>query len=256
MSKKRQNEIIKILTLERMVRVKELVTRFNVSGESIRRDMEQLEKDGLIKRIHGGAILDNMHSLEVTYSKRKVKNYKEKISIGIKAAELINDGDSVAIDLGTTTEEVARSLATKINLTIITNSINAALILMKNPTNKVFLVGGLLRSAEASTSGYLGIEFLSNFRVDKALLGVGGISIDGGITDYHTEESFIRRKMIDIAGKTIVVASYSKFGITTLNKTGDVDKIDFLVTDWKTSNQILTQFKDRGITVLVGTQIR
>jgi DeoR/GlpR family transcriptional regulator of sugar metabolism len=180
-----------------------------------------------------------------------VQNLDEKKAIGKKAAELIEDGDTVLLDLGTTTLEVAKNLKSKHNITILTNSIKIALELVDIPDNRVILLGGELRQNELSTSGFLTDINLKQFCVDKAIIGVGGITIENGVTDYHMQEAQARRLMIDVAEKVIAVTDFSKFGVNAFMHVCALKRIETIVTDWKVHPKIVQQLREQDIQVLI-----
>ena len=247
----RHDKIIKLLEVHRKITIDELKQELNVSIETIRRDLKTLEEQNLLKRVYGGAVLNSMTSAEPMYATREALNLDEKRRIAKKTAELIKDGDTIAIDIGTTLLEVARQLSGKSNLTVLTNSINAAMQLVSNPTNKVYILGGMLRWGENATSGYMGELALDHFRVDKTLLGVGGFTIEDGVTDYMESEAQVRKKMISIAKHTIAVADYSKFGVTAFCKICDASQIHTMVTDGRTPKATLAQLKSMSLEVIV-----
>lgn len=251
----RRDIIVKKIISDRMVKVADLMKMFDVSIETIRRDLEYLEKHGYLKRVYGGAVIHGLFGQEPDYSQREVKNYVEKRAIGKKTSQLIEDGDTIAIDLGTTTLEVARAIANKNDLTIITNATKIAQELVNNVSNKVFLVGGILRPGELSVSGFMCSENLKHFNVDKAIIGVGGITPDRGITDYHIEEAANRRAMIDIAEKVIAVADFSKFGVIAMNNVCSINKINTLITDSSVPQKIIYDYRSRGVNVVVAERM-
>ncbi len=247
----RHDKIIKLLEVHRKITIDELKRELNVSIETIRRDLKALEEQNLLRRVYGGAVLNSMTSAEPMYTTREALNMEEKRRIAKKTAELINDGDTIAIDIGTTVLEATRHLTGKNNLTVLTNSINAAQQLASNPTNKVYVLGGMLRWGENATSGYIGEQALDHFRVDKTLLGVGGFTIEDGVTDYMESEAQVRKKMISIAKQTIAVADYSKFGVTAFCKICDITQIHTLVTDARAPKTTLAQLKGMSLDVIV-----
>ena len=256
MKNQRHNEIMRLLAENHMVRANELVDRFQVSMETIRRDFEYLEKCGNLTRVYGGAVIKSMHGLEPEYTIREIKNYHKKVEIGKAAAQLVKDGDTIIVDLGTTTLEFAKFLHDKKNLTIFTNSIQVASELVRNNNIKVIMLGGMLRSGELSTSGFLAEEMIDRFRVDKVFLGVGGFTLGFGIGDYHIEESNLRRHFVRNAQEVIALADSSKFGIKTLSNVCHTNDIDMLVTDEDTDKKLLTELKKSGIQVIVAEKIQ
>lgn len=251
----RRSQIVNKITEERMVKASNLMQEFNVSIETIRRDLEYLEKQGYLKRVYGGAVLEGLYSLEPTYEHREIINYDEKKAIAERTAQLINDDDTIFMDVGTTTLKVAHCLVTKKNLTVITNSSLIAHSLILNKTCRVILLGGEMRRGELSVSGFLCDANMQYFHANKAIIGVGGITIPGGITDYHTEEATNRRTMIKRVDKVIAVADYSKFGVTAMNSVCPLSKIHLLVTDWRTSSKVLDEYRSTGLNVCVAPQL-
>lgn len=251
----RRSQIVDKITEEHMVKVSDLMQEFNVSIETIRRDLEYLEKRGYLRRVYGGAVLDGFYGQEPSYERREVINYPEKQAIAARTCELIDDGDSVFIDVGTTTLEVAHCLSTRKNLTVITNATLVAQTLISNESCRVILLGGELRRGELSVSGSLCNANIQLFNANKAVIGVGGITIEKGITDYHLEEANIRRSMINRAEKVIAVADHSKFGVTALNYICEITRINTLVTDWNTPAKTVSAYFGAGTNVLVAQRL-
>ncbi len=251
----RRNKIVDKITEEHLVKVSDLMKEFNVSIETIRRDLEYLEKLGYLRRVYGGAVLDGFYGQEPPYKHREVINYPEKQAIAARTCELIDDGDSVFIDLGTTTLEVARCLSKRKNLIIITNATLVAHSLITNESCRVILLGGELRRGELSVSGSLCNANIQLFNANKAIIGVGGISLEKGITDYHLEEANIRRSMINRAEKVIAVADHSKFGVVTLNNICELNRINTLVTDWITPAKTIAAYIGAGVNVVIAKRL-
>lgn len=243
MVQERLNKIMLMINTYGVVNVNELAKKFGVTVETIRRDLELLEKKNMLKRVYGGAISNASKSTERDYTVRESIKIDEKRAIARKTAELIHDGDSIVFDLGTTTLEVAKCLSDKKGLTCLTNSLTIGMELSRNPSTRVFMLGGKLRRGDFSTSGFMAESGLQNFRVDKAIIGVSGITVKNGVTDYHIEEANVRRKMISIAEKVILVADSSKFGISTFVQVCPLEQIQVIVTDWNISQEIVDSFK-------------
>jgi len=242
---------MKYLVDFKTVKASQLIEMFGVSLETVRRDLKCLEEQGKIKRVHGGAVIDSQRSLEISYLIREGDNLAEKRAIGQAAASLIQDGDTVVMNSGTTVFEVAKSITARNNLTVITNSMHVAMTLAANKSIRVFVVGGELRNPDQVTSGFWSVEFLRHFRADKAVIGIGGIDIASGVTDYHSAEANIWSEMVKIASKCIIVADYSKFGISALNLVCDLRDIEYLVTDWNTPGKELSRYREQRIKVIV-----
>lgn len=250
MLQERRNQIIAKITQDRMIKVADLMQEYQVSIETIRRDLEYLEQHGYLKRVYGGAVLEGLYGEEPDYSYREVINFEEKRAIGKCAAELVEEGDTLFIDVGTTCLETARHLSGKRNLTVITNASLIAHEMITHESCRVILLGGELRRGELSVSGFLTDDALRHFNANKAILGVGGITPERGITDYHIEESNTRRLVLNHVGCVIAVADYSKFGVTALNNSCPLSHIDTLVTDHSTPAQVRALYEEQGIKVL------
>jgi len=249
MKVQRKDAILKLLTENRMMKAGDLAAEFEVSMETIRRDLSELEELKLIRRVHGGAVLYTEYGIEPDYTYRTEENYNEKLRIGQKAAEIVNDGDSIIIDLGTTTLEFARFLKGKKDLTVLTNSIKIAYELMANEEITVIFIGGKLRHGEGTTSGYWSEEMVDNFFVDKLFVGVGALTPENGIMDYHIEEANLRRHFVKRAKQVIALADYSKFGIKAMNVICKTEEINCLITDDKADKNAIKEFRKRGIKV-------
>lgn len=251
MLQERRSKIISKIKQDNVVKVSELMDDFGVSIETIRRDLEYLEKHDYLKRVYGGAVLHGLNTQEPAYERREITHYAEKKAIAAKAAQLINDGDTVFVDVGTTTLEVVRQLKSKKDLTIITNSTLTAQAAVENTASRVILLGGEMRRGDLSVSGYLCDNSLENFYANKALIGAGGITPENGITDYHLAEANTRRLMIDHAEEVVAVTDTSKFGVVAMNRVCPLNRINILVTDSAFSETEAKNYRALGLTVFI-----
>lgn len=250
MKTQRKDKILKLIAENRIVKAGQLAEEFNVSMETIRRDLAELETQNLIRRVHGGAILNTTYNSEPEYSYREIENYEEKLLIGKKAADLVKDGDSIIIDIGTTALEFARFLKGR-KITVFTNSLKIAYELMGDTDMTVIILGGKLRHGEGTTSGYWCEEMIDRFYADKLFLGVGAMQPEQGIMDYHIEETNLRRHYLKHAREVIALSDYSKFGISALNLVCETEQIDCLVTDEKTDKKMLREISNKGVKVII-----
>lgn len=255
MLQQRRSEIVEKVRSQRMVKVSDLVIQYQVSIETIRRDLEYLESAGLLRRVYGGAVAIGLYGQEPVYEHREVVNYDEKRAIGIKAANLIEDGDTVFFDVGTTTLEVARNLKHKKDLTVITNATLIAQEMARFASCRVILLGGELRPGELSVSGYISDQNLQGFYANKLIMGVGGIALRSGYTDYNINEANTRRRMIERADRIIAVADYSKFGVTAMNFVCPLGQVEKLVTDWSISEETIREFREGGVEIIVAEKV-
>lgn len=251
----RLDKIMKQIHTDGMVNAGKLAKQFQVSVETIRRDLETLENQGALKRVYGGAISNVSKGVERQYTSRELLRTAEKQAIALRAADLIKDGDTIVMDLGTTTLEVAKCLASKQYLTCLTNSLPVGMQMVKNDSCRVFMLGGQLRKGDYSTSGFMADGGLENFRVDKAIIGASGISVKNGVMDYHVEEAKVRRKMIEISEQVILVADSSKFGASTFVQICELDSIDQIITDWRIDPKTVQDIQASQTQVIVAMPV-
>ena len=233
------------------VRVGDLVRRLGASRETVRRDLAELERLGALRRVHGGAVAAGQRgALEPLFSTRKVSMLAEKRAIAAATTALVAEGESVYLDLGTTVLEVARQLAGR-RLTLITNSVPAALAALHTPGSTVVLLGGTLRPGDRAVSGAETLRGLGAYYVDKAILGAGGLSVTTGLTDYHIEEAAVRREAIARAHQTVVASDHTKFGLTGVAAVCPIDRVGHVVTDWGVDPADLEALQTAGVAVTV-----
>ncbi|PJF49029.1 MAG: DeoR/GlpR transcriptional regulator [Chloroflexi bacterium] len=247
----RQQVILQLLERQSVVRVAELCERFGVSDMTVRRDLQELEQAGLIRRTYGGAVSARGRSFEPPFPARAATNQAQKQRIGQMAASLVQDGDSVALDVGTTTLEVARALRDKHNLTVVTHSLPIAQVLANHPLVRVIVVGGVLRSGELSLIGHLAERAYREFYVDKLFLGVGGLSLKAGLTEFNLEDALVKQAMLQSAKERIVVADASKLERVAFAFIGPLTGINTLVTDADADAQVVRQIEEAGVRVML-----
>jgi len=251
LAQERRQRIFEEIEANGIASVRDLVQRFDVSTITIMRDLQELEQEGLIRRVHGGAISVRGASYEPPFLARESQYLSEKQRIAAKAVERISDGDSLILDVGTTTLEIARALKGKRNLTVIVSNLRAALELASQPAIQVIVVGGKLRSSELSMVGHLAEETLRSFQVDKAFIGVGGITLEHGLTEFNFDEAGTKRIMIERARQRIVVADHTKFGKVMLTSVAPLTIIDTIITSSEADNEILTRIRQLGVEVIL-----
>lgn len=251
----RQRTIVDHVMNKGGISIQEICELFNVSEMTARRDLNELDRRGLLRRVHGGAITNLGRSYEPPFSTRYIKNLELKKAIGLKAAELVCDGDSIALDVGTTTLHIVPGLVSKRNLTIVTSCLQIANSIVDRLSLEVdarlILTGGIVRPRELSMIGNYAEYVYSDLHVDKAFIGIGGISFDDGLTEFNLEDTQIKRALIKQAREKIVVTDSSKFGVTTFATVGTLDEIDKIVTDDNVSPKIVDRLQDFGIEVVI-----
>lgn len=248
-AEQRHNEIVRLVELNGEVNTDELVELFNVSPQTIRRDLNELAEENKLRRTHGGAT--NLSSSEnSSYSNRKVMHPKQKAQIAATLASYIPDGSTLFIDIGTTPEAVAKALAANhSNLRVVTNNINVATILMERPDFKVILAGGEVRNVDGGVTGEATLDFISQFRLDFGVLGISGIDYDGSLLDFDYHEVRVKKAIIENSRQTLLGVDHSKFGRNAMVKLGNLSEIDVLVTD-QTPPEPLASLLEEGETQL------
>ena len=255
MQAKRREYILDLLVANHSVSVTKLCEHLGVSEMTIRRDLRALETEGLLRRTHGGAVSNMGRSYEPLLRLRAGENTHQKAAIGRKAAEMVQDGHSIALDVGTTTLEIARALHDKHNLTIITASLPIALEIVSNFTMesdvRLILTGGIVRAGELSMVGEIARHTYQNLHVDIAFFGAGGISPDVGLTEFNLEDTQVKQALLATAQHKVLVADSSKFGRTTFATIAPLSAIDTIVTDSGLTPEMLKALRDRHIRVML-----
>jgi DeoR/GlpR family transcriptional regulator of sugar metabolism len=251
LSEQRHQAILELLKKNGSITVANLVERFDVSDMTVRRDLDTLGRKGLLRRVHGGAVSARGRSYEPSFLLRSAAHREEKARIGQMAAALVNDGDSIGLDVGTTTLEVARHLEDRHNLTVVTPSYHIAGLLAEQPDIRVILTGGILRPGELSLVGDLAQRALQEFFVDKLFLGIGGIHFEAGLTEFNLEDALVKRAMLGTAKETIVVADASKFGRVAFAAVGPLTAARRIVTDSTLDAATVARMQGLAIDVLL-----
>jgi DeoR/GlpR family transcriptional regulator of sugar metabolism len=251
----RLNEVSAIVQKEGKITIDEICNRFNISEMTARRDLQELARAGIVRRVHGGAVSAFGRSFEPPYQSRSQSKIQLKRAVGQKAAGLVADGDSIALDVGTTTLEIARALKDRHNLTIVTASLPIAYELVSDQSIgtdiRLILTGGIVRPGELSMIGHIAEQTYNEIHVDKAFIGIGGLSLQDGLTEYNLEDSLVKRSLIRTARQIIVVADASKFGRTTFASVCPLSAVDTIVTDSSVSKGVVQALRQEGIQVLI-----
>ncbi|MGI2293693.1 DeoR/GlpR family DNA-binding transcription regulator [Paenibacillus sp. GXUN7292] len=246
----RRKKILELLHQEGKVKVVELSKLFAISEVTIRGDLDALEKEGLLERVHGGATSQYRTYYNMNFHDRMETNEEEKRRVAVEAASMINDGDTIILGSGTTPLYVVRELKDKKNIIIITNSLSVAQEAGHNKNIKfILLLGGNFNTEYQFTSGDDAISQLGIYKADKLILSSDGVSAEYGVTTYHHLEAELNRQMIARVSKTIVVADYTKIGRASFAHIIGTDKVDCLITNQNANKDELAAFMDRGIEV-------
>ena len=227
----RQRKILDALRDNGGVTVEGLVRLLNVSESTVRRDLEQLGEKKLLSRTHGGAVLpDFSTAFEASYAEKMMRHLEEKKRIGAAAAQMVADGETLILDSGSTTYEVAKSIASLKHLKIITYDLMIAGSVDYDSTNAVILTGGLVRRGFDLVVGSDTENFFRNVRVNKAFLGVDSFDLEQGIFNATLEEAAVKKVILEAAREVVVVTDHSKFGKTALAKVCDLGRIHRIIT--------------------------
>jgi DeoR/GlpR family transcriptional regulator of sugar metabolism len=230
-AQQRLEPILDLIYTSGFTSVTEVAQQMNVSEMTIRRDFDKLEAEGLIRRAHGGAIAEHKTQVELDYRARQQRRAQEKMRIGQIAASLVQDGQSVFLDAGTTVLAMVKFLKQMKNLHIVTSSMPVQMDLMSCPHINVILVGGQIMPHTMSYVGPLAVENIQSMRFDWAFIGTGGIDVDRGLTHSTLEEIPVKKAAAASAGKVAVLADSTKFGYAALSLIMPIDNVDFIITD-------------------------
>lgn len=243
----RQRRIIEKLQIEKKVLVSELSQTFKVSEETIRRDLDKLEKEGLIVKSYGGAILNENDNIELPFNIRKKQNIKGKQIIADLAVEIVEEGDHIMLDASSTAVYMAKKLKSKSNLTVVTNSIEVMIELSDMPGWHVICTGGTLENDYLALAGQKTIDGFSSYQVEKTFFSCKGIDLQKGIMDGNEGIARIKSQMCQSAQKSILVIDSTKFGHYAFSKIDDFSNIDIVITDIKPELKWLTFFEQMRI---------
>ncbi len=250
-SAQRRDKILALTNLQGKVSVIELAEKFSISQVTIRQDLNALNKMGLVVRSHGGALANSQLSPELSIGQKKNSHQVTKKKLAAYAATLINNGDSIILDSGTTTQEIAACLANHQDLTVMTNGINVALALTSNSDIEVFTTGGSLRNKSLSCSNEQAINSLKHLHFDKVILGVDGLDLHAGITTHFEPEASLNRMMCANSSQIIAVTDSSKLGNRSCHVICHYREIHTLVTDSGIKSQYIDALRDAGVEVCI-----
>lgn len=257
----RRLQIVEQVRARPLVRADELARRFGVSIETVRRDLDALQRDGLVRRVYGGATGTGVvpRTLEASFDQRQALHLEAKRAIGRLGASLVAPDDVLVLDVGTTVAELARVLPASFHGRVLTNSLLAAVEVSRragpgqgggHPV-EIQVAGGRLRPGDLACSGAQAAAFFAGWYADKAFLGSGGVHPEAGLTDYHPEEVVVRQVMLDHAAEVYVLADSSKLGQVALRKVCDLDRITAVLTDDGADPAVVGALESKGVRVLV-----
>ncbi|MBR2948645.1 MAG: DeoR/GlpR transcriptional regulator [Lachnospiraceae bacterium] len=251
----RRNLILEKLQDEKKVVVSELSILFDVSEETIRRDLDKLDKEGLAVKSYGGAVLSENISLDMPFNVRKKRNMKGKKIIGDILNDLIQEGEHIILDPSTTAVAIVKSLKVKKKLTVITNSIEVLLELSDVSGWDIISTGGTLRENYLALVGPKATNVIEAFNADKVILSCKGMDMGKGLTDSNELVADVKQAMLKSGGMRILAADHTKFDKIAFSKICNLADIDMVVTDICPSKEWMRYFEEKGIECLYGKEI-
>jgi DeoR/GlpR family transcriptional regulator of sugar metabolism len=247
----RRDKIIELIKEDGSAKVVDLARIFKVTEVTIRQDLEKLDKDGLVVREHGGAFLKNIEDQVRTFSLSNQENIDKKERIAQKCLEFIEPGDSIILDSGSTTTEIAKKLKGFKNLRVITNALNIALMLGAEPGIEVIVTGGEFKPPTLSLTGQKAADFFNGINVQKLFLATAGISLKAGLTYPSISDLVVKKAMIDAADTTYLVADSTKIGKSSLASLGALSLINYIITDEGIEEKHKQLFRDNEIELII-----
>ena len=246
----RRNEILAQLREEGKVIVADLSKKYDVTEETIRRDLEKIERDGFAERTYGGAVLKENDREDLPFLVRKRANVEAKKKIAVTISEMIEDGERIMLDASTTALFVAKQIRYKKNITVITNSIEILLELADVKGWKLLSTGGSLRADALALVGYQAERMVDEFFVDKAIISCKGVDYQKGCTDSNELEAGIKKQMLASATTKILAVDSGKFGRLSFTKIVDFARIDMIVTDYQMNEEWSEKMQDCNVKVV------
>lgn len=255
LAKERQNAILEMLIQQGgVIKMTQIVAQFSVSNETARRDLEALQDLNLVKRVYGGALLVDRHYPHALDTPRKdaqdERGHAERTAIGLAAAALVREGETVLLSTGSTILEVAKGLKRLRQLTVLTCSLPVINELIDTQFN-IHVLGGKLDNDELNMSGPVALQTIQSVFVDKTFIGAGGVTFEYGISDYSNEDSGMRSEMLRRANQTILVAHSEKFGRNAFSLGNPLEKINTVVSDSNLSEEYILGIRERGIELIL-----
>ena len=248
----RHQEIVAMLSRDGQAHVTSLAEHFGVSSVTIRTDLEYLEHQGLLRRTRGGAVPAESKRFELPLEANRQIHTREKERIGAYAASLIRDGETVIVDVGSTTTELAKALSPALkNVVVITSALNIALLLESHPGITVIVTGGTLRPLQHSLVNPYGMLLLREVNADKTFIGCNGVHPEKGITNTNLQEAEIKRSMLEASRQSIILADHTKLMHVATARISPLESADLLITDKKADAGKLETLRTGGLEVVV-----
>ena len=228
----RRQSVMELLRKQPGLRVPELATALVVSEGTVRNDLNALESEGRVTRVHGGAIVKDQSGFQnLSFNVRHQEHATEKLLIAKYASELVNDGDSILLDASSTIYYLALAIQERNRLRVVTNGLDVARLLAKNPSNTVIVIGGILNQEGSSVTGLFSETAIQELHIQEAFVSSSGFSLERGMTEVHIEEAQLKRKVIESSQEVIALIDSSKIGKEDLTPFARVEQINHLITD-------------------------
>ena len=247
----RRQRILELLMINKAITVKHLCDTLEASEATIRRDLSTLENEGKLERTHGGAVLtDDTIKLdyEESFYQKESKFESKKREIAKKAFEFLEENDSIILDSGTTTLELARLIGeSTLKITVITNATTVSRVISNNPNAELMVVGGKVRLNTLATVGSIAVETLRRFNVNKTFLAVNGVTIENGLTTPDFEEAEVKKTMLLSGVERFLLVDHSKFKKVAMCQIAPVSMVDYIITDEDTEEYIMEEFRSHDI---------
>jgi len=259
LTEQRYKEIVRLLEKEGSVKTSVLCNILSTSRETVRRDLESLEKRGMLKRIHGGAIKietpGENNAVYTPFNQRKTEHSLYKEEVALEASKYISEGQAIALDSGTTSLELARVIKQRFHsLTVVTNSLTIANELADAPGITLISTGGIYNSEEQAFLSDMATLILSHINIDILFLTTCGISLERGITYQRIDDIIIQSKFMEASDKTIVITDSSKLGVNSLVKMCGIDQVSMVITDAHAPAEFIQTLKEAGIEVVISKE--
>lgn len=243
--------MLQLLEDQGEVLVSEVSAALGVSPMTVRRDFQVLAKEGLVKRVHGGAIPVASRSYEPPFAARAQLNLGAKRAIGEAAVALISEGETLVLDVGTTALEVAEALRGRRNLVVLTASLRVLDLLTEEEGIRLMSTGGAVRRGERSLVGELAEQSFAELRFDTFIMGVGGLDLAQGVTEFNPDDARVKKCALKCARRCVVVADHTKLGKVAFSRIGALDDVDVLVTDQDADPEILDGLRSADVEVVI-----
>ncbi|MBT3146468.1 DeoR/GlpR family transcriptional regulator [Neptunomonas phycophila] len=244
--KRRQDQIFEMIQQKGFVTIDELVEHFQVTPQTIRRDLNQLAESDKIKRHHGGAGIESS-TVNTAYQTRKIMNLEAKQKIATAIAKQIPDGSSLFINIGTTTETVAQALLHHKNLQIVTNNLHVATILSVKEDFKIIIAAGEVRHRDGGIIGEATVDFMNQFQMDFGIIGISGIDEDGSLLDFDYREVRVAQMIINNSRQVLLGADSDKFGRSAMVRLGNITQMDHVFTEKPPSQDMCRLLKEHNV---------